>query len=164
MKRLTKSLKPLKCAFIQEWGPYKSETVIAVGLSDAETAAWMRKEKLFKSFIEAFEKAVVEDDPTGELTQAYFWKDPGTGGSVLVIRKAERVPGNDEITWEFYDNLLHELHHATYFILGVGRNMRTEYEALAYMTEWLFREIRRKVAREAVRKPRRKQCSIRKVK
>ena len=53
--------------------------------------------------------------------------------------------GNWANDWRHWDGLLHEVTHLIHAVLGHSKNMMDEDEARAYQTEFLFREIRRKL-------------------
>ena len=46
--------------------------------------------------------------------------------------------------WDWYETLLHELNHIVFWITE-AKSLQGEMEAQAYLQEWLFREIRRKL-------------------
>ena len=126
--------KIVKCHFIQEWGTYTNQTLICVNLTTDEIIKAAKKEKAAKWFIDILEKdkedikKLMDDGARG-----FFMSNQGA--SVLWLKKFE-----DE--WEWYEVLMHELHHAVHHILRDNKGMGDELEAQAYQQEFLFREIR----------------------
>ena len=128
----------MKKIFIQDWGTYKNETLVCIGTGHKEVLRFINShgiQKRFKKWIlgneELFKSAVDRKD------NGFFLFNEGM--SLLWLKDWK----ND---WEHYDTLLHELNHAVYFILGNSRLMNAEPEGLAYQQEYLFREIRHKLA------------------
>ena len=46
--------------------------------------------------------------------------------------------------WDYWEVLIHELHHIVFY-LSETKMLEKEMEAQAYLFEWLFRQIRRKL-------------------
>ena len=127
-------------SFLQDWGTYPAQTLVCVGLGKPEVLKVLRSYggsdgtgRTMARMADAFDKTV-EHDLT--KNKGYFWSFEGR--SVLAVREyADR--------WEWWETLMHELHHAVHLINGEERGQEKELEALAYQQEYLFRAIRRRL-------------------
>lgn len=118
-------------AFILDWGLFPDQTLVVVGTKSLEEIkALAKKIKASKAFIDDLNSLVEYTD------KPFFGRCKGNGSSVL------QLPPYED-TWVFWETLMHELHHAVYLTLDIGRDMRGEVEALAYAHESLFRIVRR---------------------
>jgi hypothetical protein len=129
-----------KFSFIQDWGTYQVDTIVVVGLNHDEILEFYKKEDACPEQIKAFA------DCREQLADCYkqkgfYWKPESLKAGVLWMR-------NWADCWENYETLLHELHHAVHFYLVGARQMQDEMEAQAYQQEYLFRAIRRRLAKE----------------
>jgi len=138
MKKKQRKLE--KAIFIQEWGTYTNQTLVAVGSSTDEMLRYLKKNKVNKASIDAFvaDKQNLESQMQNSLGLFCRPKD-GDAGSILWLKNW------DKNNWRCYEILIHELFHAVYGILGKDKGMLDEEEALAYQQEYLFGEIRRKL-------------------
>lgn len=131
--------KVLKFAYIQNWGTYSNETVVAIGMSHKDILEYLKRIKAKKEVIENFENAhygFSERVEQGVGGIAHI--DYQTGTTIIMFPIWEN-------NWKWWDSLLHEITHLVHAILGKNKNMMDEDEARAYQTEYLFREIRRKL-------------------
>jgi hypothetical protein len=95
----------------------------------------MKKLKLNKKTIEAFSEHKKEYDEkwmNGDYT-AFVWKHDSRTLLWFLHWK------ND---WQHWDTLIHEVSHLVHDVFK-EKEMADEDEAIAYQTEFLFREIRR---------------------
>jgi hypothetical protein len=63
--------------------------------------------------------------------------DKNTEKSIIVLRDGKN-------NWDFFESIMHEVHHAVEEISS-AKGMIDELEAKAYLFEYLFRNIRRKL-------------------
>lgn len=125
--------------FVQEYGTYTNELLVLVGIEDKKKLlAYLKKIKAKFDF----SKWVLEDfDGWKERIKKnnpglFCWNDI-VEGAVLVLR-----PYQD--TWEYWECLMHEIHHIVQH-LAKTRFMYEEQEAQAYLFEFLFHSVRRKL-------------------
>ncbi len=126
--------------FIQSYGTYTNEVLVIVGIED--------KKKVFKFLKKARVKAdmskwILEnfDDWVSALKTKnkgqFCFNDKGDGGTVLMLRQTHD-------SWEYWEILLHETNHIVHHLAKM-RGMTDEMEAQAYLQEFLFHSIRRKL-------------------
>lgn len=118
--------------FIQDWGTFDNDTLVCVGMTKDEILSVIATFHDSYRFVEWFRK----NAPNDECTKGYFMEFEAK--SVLSIK----VYGD---AWEFWETLIHELHHAVHIVLGHNRGMEEEKEALAYQQQFLFHEMRKKL-------------------
>lgn len=134
--------KAYKTIFIQDWGTYGDETVVAVGTTIDEVVQYLKKHKASQGSIKSMEEDAKELSETMKCSKGFFAKpNDTTVGSFLWTRDWDN-------SWEHSEVLVHELFHAVYNTLGKGRSMMDEQESMAYQQEFLFRAIRRKLNRK----------------
>lgn len=131
--------KKKEIIFVQEYGTYTNQLLVLVGIED--------KKKIFdylkKVKAEAgFSKWVLEDfdgwkEDIKKKNMALFCRNDTVEGTVLVLRSYED-------TWEYWECLMHEIHHIVQHLAKI-KGMFEEVEAQAYLFEFLFRSIRRKL-------------------
>lgn len=135
-----KKRKPL--IFVQDFGTYTNEMLVLVGVENKkEVFTYLKR---IKAKVD-FSKWVLEDfDSWKERIEEkkqkglFCWNDE-VEGTVLLLRPFED-------TWEYWEVLLHEIHHAVDYLVK-NNLMEKEIEAQAYLFEYLFRSIRRKLQR-----------------
>lgn len=138
MKKKIKVAKLKKGAFYQGWGTYTNETVVAVNMTHDEITTWLKHNEARKGIISEWEKGKEENE---KLLYKEFsgmvWMDDTTGATVLWMKEWKNE-------WKCFEVFVHELRH---LVDGVFRSskMLDEPEACAYQTEFLFREIRKKL-------------------
>jgi len=135
MKR-KRTNKNKKVFYIQDWGTYSNQSIVTVGMSYEEMLTTMKRKKLNKSIVKAFEKDEQGVKQSMAGANGFCWSDQITGGTVIAFEDWEN-------NWQHWDCLLHEIVHAIHAILDRNKNMASEDEGRAYQTEYLFREIRR---------------------
>ncbi len=133
-KRKSKADAEFRAAFVLDWGSYACQSVVLINTPKAEALAYMRRAKLKKAFIAAFE---AEDIPLSSTGAGYWWYCPEPTGSVISV-------SSEFNQWPFWEALVHECHHAVHRWLGKDRGMANETEALAYQQEYLWKTIRQK--------------------
>ena len=93
--------------------------------------------KKFYDWVKGCEKYFVQNAERED--KGFLFQDGGA--SVLWLKEWDG-------SWSAAEVLIHELHHAVHFILGQGKIMGDEVEALAYQQEYLFRGIRQRLNKE----------------
>ena len=120
--------------FIQDYGTYKYEILVIAGASHKEVITYAKKNKLRKSF----QNWIKNNNKAFELAEnkqgIFCWSDYG---KMLIIK-----PVKDD--WEYWECLAHEIHHVVHQI-SKQTMMEDEMEGQAYLFEFLFRSIRRKL-------------------
>ncbi|MFA5990453.1 MAG: hypothetical protein WC803_12730 [Sphingomonas sp.] len=126
-----------KHIFIQDTGIFVDEFVVAVGCTEKDIRQFAKKEKLKK---ELFLDVVFEDDFKEIVSSdsAYTIYNKEFNNVVLV-----NLSKNDD-SWDFLTSLLHEVVHVVQRI-EIRKGLQKEDEARAYLTEYLFTNIRRKI-------------------
>ena len=97
----------------------------------------MKRMKLDKDAVAQFEK----DHAAGEQD---FFTDAHSGAVWICDGRYVMWFPSYEDTWKFWECLLHETNHVV-FSLARDKNMQDETEAQAYLHEYLFKHIRRKL-------------------
>lgn len=130
-----------KSLFVQTFGTYSDEIFVIIGQYDKRQV--LKYLKKIKAKFE-FSKWVLEninewnsslqDKNKGQLC----WNDSkDSGGYVLMLR-----PVHD--SWEYWEVLMHETHHAVQH-MAKRKGFLDEAENQAYLQEFLFRSLRRKL-------------------
>ncbi len=130
--------KTTKKAFIQEWGTYSNQTIVSVGMDVEDMLKYLKRIKAKYEIVKnlAANKEVIEKFLLEKCASCHI--DRENGATILFFPEWK----ND---WEHWDTLIHEVTHLVHAVLGKMKNMMDEDEARAYQTEYLFREIRRKL-------------------
>lgn len=129
-----KKKKPL--IFIQDCGVWKQDVIVLVGGTKTDLLEFSKKVKARKEII----KFLTENDffkgirPTD--LGAFCWEDE-VRIAVLYLK-----PYQD--SWEYWETLIHELNHAVH-VFSIQKGFEKEMEAQAYLQEYLFHRIRRKL-------------------
>lgn len=123
--------------FVEDVIPYRKELLICTGLKSTEEILKTGKElKLsngFKEFIKGKKEFI---DKSIKENCAFMMVDHRCAG---IIRLRDY-----EDSWEFWETLIHELNHYVHFLCeNIGAE--SELELQAYLQEYLFRSIRRKL-------------------
>lgn len=128
--------------FVQSIDPYRQDMLVVVGETLAKTKEWVNKhcsqEEKRKEFCELLDirKECFDNIESGENIGMTFQGKKGNNKYlVLLLNKPQDV-------WDYWECLLHELSH---ILDWVCQWKMLETEARAYLHEWLFREIRRKI-------------------
>ena len=127
-----KKQKPI--VFLQDTGIYSNEIVLSFGASKEEILKYLKSHKIKKEAIEWIEK------------DENLFKIFSENNACLAFDRGRMIGlfKHFEDTWEFWETLIHELHHAVNY-LTENKRMEKEVEAQAYLQEYLFRSIRRKL-------------------
>lgn len=125
--------------FIQDCGHYSNQLLVICGATKKETFTFLKKKKI----IYAKSKWVLEnfDEWNGLVPKTklgLFCWDTEIDTTVLFLGKF-----SDD--WVYLETLMHELHHATLHI-AKQKGFLEEMENQAYLFEFLFRSIRRKIS------------------
>ena len=132
-------------SFVLDWGTYNETTLVAVGLSYAETVKALKKYGCKK---EAIDSVVSHEEDIQKILQrnnaGFFWWFSGK-----TIRTTILWLNDWEDDWPHYETLIHELFHGIISVLGKERGMiqdnEIEEEAMAYQLEFLFKNCRREL-------------------
>lgn len=134
---MKKKTKPL--IFIQEIPPYKHEMIVCVGGGYDEIIKWynknIKKDKKWLKWADYYKKDFNNVKEGKNLGYCLYEE---TNGWLILFTKEFRD------TWGYWDTLLHELNHIVFWI-AERKLLKEEMEAQAYLHEYLFREIRRKL-------------------
>lgn len=126
-----------KNIFIQDTGIFFDEFVVCTGLSALELKKYAKKEKLVDSFYKnVFEDCDFTEEKSPKSAQTYY--DTETNDVNLVSL------GEYEDSWDFWSSVLHEVVHVVQRI-EIKKGLQGEDEARAYLTDYLFTNIRRKL-------------------
>jgi hypothetical protein len=126
-----------KFSFIQDWGIFKNETFVCVGMTRMEILLEMKRRDFRKDAMDAFE--LMFRPKEGEDPAAMFvWFHEGV--SLLWI-------ADWKIDLEHYSDLLHETNHLV-FEMGRDGGWRDELEANAYTHQYLWRSLVEKLNHE----------------
>jgi len=133
-----KQKKNVPFAFIQDFGTYQDDMFVIVGAKSREDIVKVAKSaRIKKSLIKYLSEGDIGTDFKEAGSIVSFTQD-GTENMVLFLHYWKNC-------WDFWETLMHELHHVVHFHIAVARRMEKEAEALAYQQEYLFRSIRRKL-------------------
>ena len=128
--------------FVQECGSYSNQILVLCGASKMETFKFLKKMKAEVGF----SKWVLED--YSEWNQTISDRNDGmfcyntkikNSGTVLVIKP---IQGDGD--WHYWETLMHEIHHIVFY-LSTQKSFKDETENQAYLFDYLFRNIRRKL-------------------
>lgn len=129
--------QPAKQHWLQSTHQYRKDIFVSTGLSAKEMVREIKKFKPKKYILDFIEKRESEWKEIIEKNCAFVTMEESHG--VLFIRLREY-----QDSWEFWETLIHELSHLLDFMAG-QQKWETETEARAYLQEYLFHEIRRKL-------------------
>ena len=120
--------------FIQDYGTYDHDILVAAGATQKEVVAFTKKHKCKKEFIKWLESDTTMFELSKGKNGLFCWSE---AGKLLLLKKAK-----DD--WDYWDCLAHEVHHVVHH-LAKKNMMEDEMEGQAYLFEYLFRSIRRKL-------------------
>lgn len=135
-KRAAPRLK--KQHWIQTTNQYHKDIFVCSGMSGIEMVKTLKRIGAKKWFLDW---AISKEQNWQDLTTrdcAFVAREPSH--DVFVIRLRDFSDN-----WKFWETLLHELVHLVDG-LAEAQCFQDEYENRAYLTEWLFHEIRRKLS------------------
>lgn len=138
---MRKKIQPI--LFVQDTEIFGDELLVCIGLNTQEIFQNIRKKRLGK------DKLSKEFIAWMEYNKGAWESHEGKDGFTLsnnnfMVLTVYTV----EDSWEFWETLMHEIHHVVFMIIK-RKNLYTEMEAQAYLFEYLFRSIRRKIMRLA---------------
>ena len=120
--------------FVEEMNPYRVDLLVCVGATVKDIRQYAKKRKFKKDLV-----TFIDEHPdTFELEQSIgraLWVPEEKFAGIML------KPFVD--AWEYWECLIHELHHIVEFI-STDRSFEKENEAKAYLIEFLFHTIRRK--------------------
>lgn len=119
---------------------YKSGLFVVAGVTDKEKIKkWLKQIKAHpvtsKSIIEELDRII--EGLAGDVNGLHMYV-VDTGHKVIFLR----TPKN---SWDYWETLMHELHHMVYYETKAS-SLEKETEAQAYLFEYLFHTIRRKIS------------------
>ena len=132
--------KPKPVIFIQPLDPYRHDLFVVAGATKADLLRFCKKAKVIKECVEVIKEDADKMFSTIESTQLalFFWaKKKHHIFFMLFLRPYKDV-------WEYWETLIHELAHVVQK-LASEKMMEGEDEARAYLHEFLFRSVRRKL-------------------
>lgn len=128
-----------KALFTQSYGTYTDEILVIVGdITKNELFAYLKKVNAHVNF----SKWVLNDFPKwqerikNQNSGLFCWNNE-VSGCVLVLREAYDA-------WEYWETLMHEVHHIVDDFKN-KKGLEKEPEAQAYLFEYLFHSLRRKL-------------------
>jgi len=128
--------------FIQQCGSYTNEVLVICGATKSETLKFLRKNKakfeIAKWVLGDFDKW--KERVSGVGGGLYCFNDVHHG-HVLFLHKVD-AKGNG--SWIFWEAVMHEIHHLVLHISKL-KSFQDEWENQAYLFDYLFRNIRRKI-------------------
>ena len=124
-----------KQIFIQDCGTYSNEIIVAVDSTKEDILKFLKKLPRVKK--EAIEWLKEEKQAFIIFEKNNALVAHNDGKLLLLLRKVR----ND---WDYWEMLLHETHHITWYI-AENKMFQQEMEAQAYLQEYLFHSIRRKI-------------------
>ena len=115
---------------------YSYDIVVGIGVTKKEIVAYSKKQKLKKEFTKWVEEDTRIYEVLNEQDGIFAYNSNAPGG-LLMLKEF-----TDE--WKSWELLIHEISHIVQYMM-TQKLMEGEDEARAYLTEWLFRSIRRKL-------------------
>lgn len=130
--------KFLKGITVHKFGSFPAEMLVCVGVTKKEVEAYCKDKK--QNITKEYKEWLTGN--SAEIEGAFAQKEGGSFAyngdkRVLVINKFED-------TWNSWQTLMHEIHHAVAHV-AMKHKFEDESEAQAYTFEQAFREIRRKL-------------------
>ena len=135
--KLKKKHKKQKFAFYQDSGMYSNETLVCVGMRMKDALKYLKRTGAKKEMIDAFS---LYEKETDELIAKGSTPTVRTSGACMILL----ADWKDD--WEHLDTLNHEVVHIIQLFL-TDKGFDDEDENCAYLHEYLFREIRRKLSK-----------------
>lgn len=123
--------------FIQPIDPYRQDMIVAAGATKNDILRFCKKKKVIKEFIDIIKDAEAFNIQKEKLG-VFYWEKKGEHLLFLLLLR----PFKD--VWEYWECLIHELAH-TVQKLAEDKMMEDEDEARAYLQDFLFRSIRRRL-------------------
>lgn len=129
--------RPAKQAWVQQTHQWRKDIFVCTGYSAKEIVTAIKKEKAAKWMIEYCEKSQEEWQKLIDAGCAFVSREPTHQAFIIRLR-----PYFD--AWEWWETLIHELNHLVDG-MAEAQAFEKEWEAKAYLQEYLFHEIRRKL-------------------
>ena len=124
-----------KSVFLQDCGIYSNQIIVAIECEKQDILNWLTKQERIKK--EAIDWIKGENEAFEIFNEMNALVAHNDGKLMLLLKKVE-----DD--WDYLETLLHELNHVVWYIAR-DRRFRDEMEAQAYLQEYLFHSIRRKL-------------------
>lgn len=118
--------------YIQDVDIYNTDIIVSVDLDKKTLKRFLDKQKIKK----ALKKELLEDDNIFQVPQGMAIRFESGGYMLLLVDYKDK--------WEFWETLMHECSHIVDF-MAQQRSFVFETEARAYLHEYLFRNIRRRI-------------------
>ena len=125
-----------KQIFIQDCGIFRHEFVVATGYTVDEISEWAKKQKIKGEYLDFLKGIETDAIQSGILTGQLNYDNK--------LQRMALVTKEFVNEWEYWEIILHEITHATQQIT-LWNFLQGEHECQAYLTEYLFRNIRRKL-------------------
>ncbi len=125
--------------WIQDWGTYGEQTLVAIGASKKEILSYLKRHCPKSEFLDN----VKSEFEVPKNCDGCFWThyNPKFRGSILWLQSLEFTPHSLGV-------LAHEICHAVRRLLIEERNMVNEVEAICYQTEYLTKNILKEAQRQ----------------
>lgn len=127
-----------KFIFVQDSGHLGSSFVVCSGYDKKEVLKFIKK-KFVKEYYEKA-KELIDGYYDSDETKHYVAEVYHSDNKPYILRFKRKV----EDSWETWETLIHEITHVVDFYSTRG-GFENEPENRAYLMEYLFREIRRKI-------------------
>lgn len=129
--------KPPKI-FVQECNPYEQDVLVAVDATKKDVMKFFAHKHANPIFTKWIKGNYDElKDLIKNKNAGFVWNDEVPGAWILFLK-----PLKDN--WEYWETLMHEVHHIV-LKLAKDKWMLEETEAQAYIFEYIFRSICRKL-------------------
>ena len=141
MKKKSNKPKHKPLVFSQDIHPYRHEMLVCVGASADDAKKWLKEfgkkgvKDDYLKFVNDSEQCFLDVSTGKHLGMAFAQLQ--SHYLVLLLPKPKDV-------WEYWESLLHELSHVLDWLCE-WKMLIGETEARAYLHEWLFNQIRRKI-------------------
>ena len=133
MKYRKKFKKPI--IFIQDTGTYLNELIFCAGGTKNDVIKYLKARRDVKTNTSEWIEKVKAWEMLAEKKAVTYSDD--SGRAIITTRFYED-------TWDYWETIMHELHHYVRSF-SQWKLMEEEDEALAYLQEYLFHAIRRKL-------------------
>lgn len=129
--------KPI--VFTQECGIYTDQILVCVGASKQLVFNYFKKNKVSADFSKWVLGSDFFNDIQAKHKGLFAW-NTDIEGCCIFLRPFEN-------TWDYWETLMHEVHHVVEH-LAKKKMFSDEVENKAYLHEFLFRSIRRKLQKQ----------------
>jgi hypothetical protein len=134
-----KNKKSLDRKFMGEFncGIFKNEFILGVNCEYDDFLKYAKETYCSEEFINYIKEIKEDYKKYTDTSNGFVNFDYKKGYGILNLKKFED-------SWEFYEIMLHEICHIVDFI-SEQKHLEKEMEARAYLTEYLFKDIRKKI-------------------